>query len=289
MYAFAFSLAKKFGYDLYIDNLSGYTRKKNLLRNHQQYMLNNFNIKENFASEEMIFDTSFKRLKKFKIYLDRFNKKNFLIEKKEIFNNKKIAETFIKIDPEKISNNLYIQGNFENYNYFNDFKKELNKIFIPKIDLIDTSNPLINNIKSSNSISIHIRKNRFSDQKNFKDQKNINKSNIFTESIISYINKSIEIIESKISNPKYFIWSNDHNNIDDLLRNIKIQNYTLVKNNTINDFNLFSYSKHFIVGPSSFHWWGAWLNENPNKICIRPIDINPSNNENFWPKEWLPV
>ena len=64
MYAFAFSLAKKFGYDLYIDNLSGYTRKKNLLRNHQQYMLNNFNIKENFASEEMIFDTSFKRLKK---------------------------------------------------------------------------------------------------------------------------------------------------------------------------------------------------------------------------------
>ena len=36
MYAFAFSLAKKFGYDLYIDNLSGYTRKN--YRNHQ-YML----------------------------------------------------------------------------------------------------------------------------------------------------------------------------------------------------------------------------------------------------------
>ena len=63
----------------------------------------------------------------------------------------------------------------------------------------------------------------------------------------------------------------------------------LVNNDVINDFNLFRYCKHFIVGPSSFHWWGAWLNENPNKICIRPIDINPSNNENFWPKDWFPI
>jgi Glycosyl transferase family 11. len=136
---------------------------------------------------------------------------------------------------------------------------------------------------------LHIRKNRFSDQKDLKSIENIEKSNSFEESIVNYTNKSIDYINSKVSNPEYFIWSNDHNNINDLLSKIKIKNYTLVNNSVINDFNLFSYCKHFIVGPSSFHWWGAWLNQNPNKICIRPKNINPSNNKNFWPENWISI
>ena len=50
------------------------------------------------------------------------------------------------------------------------------------------------------------------------------------------------------------------------------------------------YSKHFIVGPTSFHWWGAWLNQNPDKICLRlPEDLNPSNNKDFWPESWITI
>ena len=49
------------------------------------------------------------------------------------------------------------------------------------------------------------------------------------------------------------------------------------------------YTKHFIIGPTSFHWWGAWLNNNPNKICIRPKNINPSNNSDFWPDKWISI
>ena len=49
MYAFAYSLSKKLNYGLYIDNKSGYSRNKNLLRNHQLYMLDNFNITNNIA------------------------------------------------------------------------------------------------------------------------------------------------------------------------------------------------------------------------------------------------
>ena len=106
--------------------------------------------------------------------------------------------------------------------------------------------------------------------------------------MIIFINQLIILIQ-KFHNPEYFIWTNDHNNINDLLSKIKIKNYTLVNNKVINDFNLFSYCKHFIVGPSSFHWWGAWLNQNPNKICIRPKNINPSNNKNFWPENWISI
>ena len=41
--------------------------KKNLLRNHQKYMLDYFNLEGNIATDKMIYNTSFKRLKKIKI------------------------------------------------------------------------------------------------------------------------------------------------------------------------------------------------------------------------------
>jgi hypothetical protein len=73
-------------------------------------------------------------------------------------------------------------------------------------------------------------------------------------------------------------------------KNLIISDFELVQNkDVLNDFFLFSFSKHFIVSPSSFHWWGAWLNTNENKMCLYPANLNPSNNVDFWPKEWTPL
>ena len=291
MYAHAYSLSKELNYTLFIDNKSGFSKRKNLLRSHQKYMLDNFNLHANIADNKMIYDTVIKRFqKKLKLFLDIFSKKkSFFIENNIINNHKKFAEPFKSIDKVNIKNYLYVQGNFENYNYFNKYRSELCRILVAKKEVIDENNTLIDRIKSSNSVSLHIRRNRFSDQANSKTPENIKKSDIFTENIINYINNSIDFINSKVENPEYFIWSNSHDNIVPLLNKIKAKNYTLVNNDVINDFNLFRYCKHFIVGPSSFHWWGAWLNENPGKICIRPSNINPSNNENFWPNNWISI
>ncbi len=291
MYSFAYYISKEFDYDLYIDDKSGYSQKKNLLRSHQKYMLNNFNIKGNIADNSMIFNTFSKRLKKkINIFFDKFSiKKNFLIEKNSKINSGKTAETFVQIDSQKISDNLYVQGNFENYKYFNKYKNDLRVMLTPKKNVINTNNPLINEMMISNSISIHIRRNRFSDQSKLRNSENLKKSEIFTDNIIEYINNSINFINAKVDDPKYFIWSNDHNGIDTLLKKVNLKKFTLVKNDIINDFNLFRYCKHFIVGPSSYHWWGAWLNENKNKICVRPSKINPSNNLNFWPENWVSI
>tara|TARA_A100000164_G_scaffold245196_1_gene218047 strand:- start:1193 stop:2125 length:933 start_codon:yes stop_codon:yes gene_type:complete len=292
MYAHAYSMAKKLNYELFIDNQSGYSLNRNTLRKHQNYMLNSFNIAQNYAPNELIYDKLHKKIKKkLLILIDKFkNKQTFFREKFIKTNNSKIVQNYTNLLEKKFSDKIYVQGNFENYEYFNEYKKELSKFFIIKSELINHKNSIVDKLSNNNSISIHIRRNRFSDQIGLTDtQKNKEKSDFFTNQIIEYINRSINFIDKKVQNPKYFIWTNDYEDFDILSNKLIINKYNLINENVINDFDLFRYAKHFIVGPSSFHWWGAWLNKTPNKICIRPSNINPSNNENFWPKDWISI
>ena len=293
MYAHAYSLSKKFNYDLFVDHISGYLKDKNLLREHQVYMLDNFNLFGNHIQNDLLINNYFSYpLKKLILILDKFKKKKtFLLEQKKIISGVKLIDKLTSFLPSQFSNNVYIKGNFENEVYFKSYKNDLIKMFKPKNEKINMSNPLISKLQNSNSISIHIRQNRFSDQRGLTNNKLFtSKSKSFTDDSIIYINKAINYFNNKIDNPKYFIWSNDHENLNIYTKNLIISDFELVQNkDVLNDFFLFSFSKHFIVSPSSFHWWGAWLNTNENKMCLYPANLNPSNNVDFWPKEWTPL
>ena len=70
----------------------------------------------------------------------------------------------------------------------------------------------------SNSISIHIRRNRFSDQSKLSNLKNLKKSEILQIILLNILIILSILLMQKVDDPKYFIWSNDHNGIDTLLK-----------------------------------------------------------------------
>ena len=281
MYANAYSLSKKFDYILYIDNESGFSKKTRS----RSYNLDIFDIPEKVCPEKLKFNNSIKNLKRktFK-FIDNFTKKKrFIIEK--IDKNKQTKfEEISKLETIQI----YIEGHYESELYFKDFEIDLKKNLKIKHDLINFNNPYINQIKQSNSVSIHLRKNRYSEDLNNQNISNNEKDTLFEKNLIDYVNRSIKYMDNKLQNPHYFIWSNEPDQYKKLFLDQK--KFTFIENDNLSiDFYLFSLCKNFIVGPSTFHWWGSWLNENTKKICLRPKDINPSNNRDFWPKDWISI
>ena len=293
MYAAGYSIAKKLDRNFYIDNETAFQLKKNI----SSYGLDEFLINNSIAPDKFKFLNLSGYLKrKFFLKLNKFKIiKNFYIEHKD---KKKITFFDEKFIQKKYDDNLFLEGHFESEKYFENYKSEIINQYNFKFKNFYSSNKFFNRITKSNSISICIRQNRFSEKLRAITSIDIKNSEDYSLEQISYIKKSIKFIKNKVSNPKFFIWSNNFDGLDKFFPESK---FVHVKNNAILnkgrkpllDLFLMSQAKHFIVIPSSFNWWGAYLSNNQNKIIIRPDDRNFSkfkvNNQDFWPANWIKI
>ena len=282
MYANSYSLCKKNNFDHYIDTLSGYYHNKNMY----DFILDRFCISAIKASKEFTFENHYKNiLKKVLIYLDKFNvNKKFYFEKKD---SKKFSQ-YSPLDLSKAYDYFFIDGNFESEKYFYDYRNDLLNEFDFKDKNQFSDNKYLNIIKKNNVVSICVRQNRFSERiSNRYSEASLNKSFLFVEKTIDYITQAIKFFDKKIDNPKYLIWSNNFDNLEKYFDNKKFTFVINDKNKILTDFFLLTQCRYFIVGPSTFHWWGAWLSNFDDKICVRPQNLNPSNNKDFWPEKWM--
>ena len=285
MYASAYVFAKKLNRDFFYDDETAY-QSSNLYK----YNLDIFKISSTKAPNNLKFLNKSGYIKrKFLKYFDNFySSKMFYVEprdrnKNTSFNDKILSGNF--------RDKLFVEGHFESEKYFNSHINEIKSEFSFKNYKSFENNQIFNSIKNSESVSICIRQNRYSDRKRAITSKDDENSLIFTKDQIKYIEKSINLIKSKVTNPKFFLWSNDLKGLNNYFPD---NQFTSVSTNKV-DYDLFlmSQSKHSIVIPSSFNWWGAWLGKSSKSIVIRPSNDHFSNfnvnNKDFWPKDWLVV
>lgn len=183
------------------------------------------------------------------------------------------------------SKNKYFEGYFQSYKYLDPIRDMLLKEITPKESMEDKCKEVLENIKKSNSVSIHIRRGDYVNDEKTKQAHNV--------CDLEYYKKAINIINDKIENPVFFVFSDDINWVRE---NLKINAEThYVSNGIIKDFEeliLMSGCKNNIIANSSFSFWGAWLNKNGNKIVIAPKKWHnklDSEYKDLLPENWIKI
>lgn len=178
--------------------------------------------------------------------------------------------------------NFYL-GGWHHENYFISEKAQISNDFLFKTPKDSKSLDFIEKIKSTNSIAVHIRRGDYLSEANFK---------LFGEVCNKdYFEKAINIILKKVSVPHFFIFSND---INWCINNLAIDNVSFVDYNvgddSWTDMYLMSICKHNIIANSTFSWWAAWLNKNPNKIIVCPKRfLNSDIESQLYPNSWIKI
>lgn len=181
-----------------------------------------------------------------------------------------LAQESIDFDPRLLNlrprRKLYLEGYWQSEAYFNDVEKKIREDLriVPPSDV--TNLALAETIRRcSAAVAVHVR--FFDEPGNGADAK-------VNNAPIGYYARAIEILEARISNAHYFLFSDRPEAICGNF-SIPSERFTLVHHNkgdenAYADLWLMTLCQHFIIANSTFSWWGAWLAEHRGKIVIAP-------------------
>lgn len=148
----------------------------------------------------------------------------------------------------EIKSDSVLDGYYQGEQFFENIKGELRqklKFKLPEMTLDDV-------------VSIHARRGDYLNGDFFVDL-----------SATDYYKKAVEYIKTKVKNPKFHIFSNDENWAKEYFSFVEGACIESPRD-TIDDLYFMSICQYNITANSTYSWWAAWLNNNPNKIVIQP-------------------
>lgn len=273
---FQYALARSLAYDLKTDfnlNLYQYKLLPSFLfktEKHQRYNLNHFNIKDNFSSPSKFILNTIK--KNFSSTLNYVQEENIFRTFNEYNSNLK-----------NLKGDIFLRGNWQNEKYFSHNHNIIRNDFKIVTPPTEKNQQLLDEILSNNSIALCVRRNDYF-HPFWKAQLG------FTT--LDYYKKAVSVISEKVENPFFYIFSDDPIWTQ---KNIKLNYPTkYITHNGVDkdyeDLRLISACDNFIISNSTFHWWGAWLNPNKDKIVIAPNPwFNSYTMEDIIPDKWIKI
>jgi len=180
----------------------------------------------------------------------------------------------------------YFDGHWQNELYFKAHEKTIREDFSLKNRFGPASEAMARKIQSEkNPTSVHIRRGDYVSIEKIADTHGTLP--------VSYYRTACDKILEKLPDARFFVSSDD---IDWAKENFP-REYpaTFISAPEITDceeLTLMSLCKHNIIANSTFSWWGAWLNTNPEKIVIAPKlwFVNPNRvPKDLIPSSWIPL
>ena len=260
-YAFAYATSRRFHLETFFDFSFFEDVKLVDSVTNRDFELHSFNIECKEVSKEDLKKVIFsKKQSKLKIFLWKKLNVNAFIPS---------GNNYIQKDAYEFDNMLlkvpfaYYNGYFQNEKYFKDYRSELVECFSLKDELDEKNKKAFEEIKNTNSVSLHVRRG---DYVNLESAKKIHGI-----CLLDYYEKAIGHICKNVQDPHFYIFSDD---IEWVKENIKIDAPVKIIDFNLQkgwlDLNLMKNCKHNIIANSSFSWWGAWLNQNEEKIVVCP-------------------
>lgn len=180
-----------------------------------------------------------------------------------------------------------VSGYWQCYRYVRNISQELRKQFIFRQDFSSELQDILNKIKGSNTVFLHIRGGDYiKNPKAFRLYGNI--------CTVDYYKRAILLMKKKLYNPVFVVFTNDIKYAQSIIPGKEdmffVSDFMNEDYEDWVDLMLMSSCKHAIIANSSFSWWGAWLIRNKDKIVAAPRKwINRRQNFDIWEPEWIKV
>lgn len=192
------------------------------------------------------------------------------------------AEQILTANP---GENIMFEGYWQTPKYFHENTEAIRRLFKHK-DSIGSKKgifkEMVNQIDSCESVMINIRRT---------DYLNNNFHGVMG---LDYINHAVKILKSSLNNLNFFVFSDD---LSWCKNNIRLKNIIFVGHEYAGEkfeyyFQLMKRCKHHIIPNSTFAWWAAWLNDNPDRHVIAPekwFTDSSINTNDLIPDKWIRI
>lgn len=170
--------------------------------------------------------------------------------------------------------NIVVNGYFQSEQYFKQYRKEIIALFnLPKYELKEFT-------------AIHVRRGDY-----------VKFHTAFPPVNIRYLSTAMKVM-ARNGFKNFLVFSDDLLWCKQNLNTETYPDYTFTYSDGKSEFEdlcMGASCSHNIISNSSFSWWQAWLNENPDKLVISPSEQNwfghgvKLNRKDIIPQEWVKI
>ena len=178
---------------------------------------------------------------------------------------KYVREKSYDFDPEVLNAgpNVYLDGFWQSYKYFEPVRDTISKDFSFKAAPSGRNETVAGKISSSVSAGMHVRRTDY--------VTNTNANAFHGTCSPEYYNRAASIIIQKYPSVQFYIFSDDPAWARENLKFAAPVEYVDYNGDKgFEDLRLLSMCDHQVIANSTFSWWAAWLNPNPDKTVIAP-------------------